>query len=529
MNKINSTKIQEKRPPLPEWKHLTPKYVARLLNATKYRGYWMARCPAHKDNNPSLEIRKDPKTGTLLLKCHAGCSFEDVIYAIELKWCEKKGLIETGERSALEEFSKFKKLPVDFLQKHHVCEERGRVVFKYIPESGREEEAVKRYRGRDGDKARFWWEKEARIMLYGLWLLKNYKKTDPLFIVEGESDALTMWYAGYNALGVPGIRSWKDEWAELIADFRHVIVIVEPKSKGELFERVKKSIPHADYFDFEKLGYKDPSDAYTKTGLDGFRKIMTTIINQDLSHIAEKQTHQEGTNNQQYYKGHKQYEISVNQEGFNKRQYIPVNQEYLNQESLNQESPNQEKSISLNQEYLNQEQFFSFSSPFLINKDKSPFLINRDNSLIKKAPFLIDKDKLLTSHDSNQNTTIQTKPLHRNSQDEATESTPDIHQKARTLAKFIHTIMNSLGGKPLGPVSLSVRCPKSECGKNSWMIVFCDETDLLIRCLQCGSQEMLSLELNQGLVEELLQKVKLLEKVFEVIPRHETASCGWAE
>ena len=45
---------------------------------------WLARCPFHDDRSPSLSIR-DPGNGRILLHCHAGCQFEDVVAAMGLK------------------------------------------------------------------------------------------------------------------------------------------------------------------------------------------------------------------------------------------------------------------------------------------------------------------------------------------------------------------------------------------------------------------------------------------------------------
>lgn len=45
---------------------------------------WSARCPAHEDSSPSLSIRvTDDK---LLVHCHAGCSPDDILAALDLKW-----------------------------------------------------------------------------------------------------------------------------------------------------------------------------------------------------------------------------------------------------------------------------------------------------------------------------------------------------------------------------------------------------------------------------------------------------------
>ena len=44
---------------------------------------WTARCPAHDDRKPSLSI-SEGEDGRILLKCHAGCSTEQIVGAIGL-------------------------------------------------------------------------------------------------------------------------------------------------------------------------------------------------------------------------------------------------------------------------------------------------------------------------------------------------------------------------------------------------------------------------------------------------------------
>jgi hypothetical protein len=56
--------------------------------AKKCAGGWIDSCPAHDDKNPSLSI-KETSDGVLLLKCFAGCSFEQIIEAAGLK-CDRR-------------------------------------------------------------------------------------------------------------------------------------------------------------------------------------------------------------------------------------------------------------------------------------------------------------------------------------------------------------------------------------------------------------------------------------------------------
>lgn len=45
---------------------------------------WICRCPAHKDNSPSLRVSV-LTDGRILLHCFAGCRTEDVVASIGLK------------------------------------------------------------------------------------------------------------------------------------------------------------------------------------------------------------------------------------------------------------------------------------------------------------------------------------------------------------------------------------------------------------------------------------------------------------
>lgn len=44
-------------------------------------GNWIACCPAHEDSSPSMTIREE-KDGRILVHCHAGCSFEEIVNAV---------------------------------------------------------------------------------------------------------------------------------------------------------------------------------------------------------------------------------------------------------------------------------------------------------------------------------------------------------------------------------------------------------------------------------------------------------------
>jgi hypothetical protein len=73
--------------------------LERLEGVKAHNGYFMAPCPAHDDRDPSLSVREG-EDGRVLLKCFAGCAFEDMVVAMGL---EAKDLFpeERGGRGVL--------------------------------------------------------------------------------------------------------------------------------------------------------------------------------------------------------------------------------------------------------------------------------------------------------------------------------------------------------------------------------------------------------------------------------------------
>jgi hypothetical protein len=54
------------------------KSIVRALNGRRSsNGTWMCRCPTHRDKSPSLAVKD--ANGHLLLYCHAGCTYENVM------------------------------------------------------------------------------------------------------------------------------------------------------------------------------------------------------------------------------------------------------------------------------------------------------------------------------------------------------------------------------------------------------------------------------------------------------------------
>jgi hypothetical protein len=58
--------------------------LSRLENVAELSSGWSARCPAHDDELNSLSIAEGDD-GRVLLFCHAGCNFEDIVDGLGLR------------------------------------------------------------------------------------------------------------------------------------------------------------------------------------------------------------------------------------------------------------------------------------------------------------------------------------------------------------------------------------------------------------------------------------------------------------
>ena len=65
---------------------MTPveRVLSKLRGAKRSGKGWVARCPAHDDCQPSLSVAEGDD-GRALVNCHAGCTFEQIVKALELK------------------------------------------------------------------------------------------------------------------------------------------------------------------------------------------------------------------------------------------------------------------------------------------------------------------------------------------------------------------------------------------------------------------------------------------------------------
>lgn len=78
----------------------------------------------------------------------------------------------------------------------------------------------------------------------GLWPRpEKMDRKRPLFLVEGEPAAVSVWSCGHQAVAVPGAGSWRTDWFKRLLGF-HVVFLGDCDQPGrELAARIKRDVP----------------------------------------------------------------------------------------------------------------------------------------------------------------------------------------------------------------------------------------------------------------------------------------------
>jgi hypothetical protein len=255
--------------------------LGRLDRVKRTGTGWLARCPAHRDRAPSLSIAEGDD-GRVLLKCHAGCTVQDIVSALGLRMADlypdartdppatratpqhrpatpqssaDSGVAggETGWAAGgtvaplppdqeglrgctLEAYAEAKGLPLDFLRSLGLSDERYRdspaVRMPYVDRDGHEQAVRFRISLHGDDKFR--WKQRSKLCIYGLTRLWKARDLGYVVLVEGESCAQTLWLHEIPALGIPGANNWKDDRdAPELEGIGTVYVVVEPDKGGQ--------------------------------------------------------------------------------------------------------------------------------------------------------------------------------------------------------------------------------------------------------------------------------------------------------
>lgn len=237
---------------------------------------WLVRCPlpdhgrGRGDRNPSVSVSEGD--GRVLVNCKAGCETEAIVATWSLSMSDlfegrsgHRGVVAGGrermfeytlgenaatlQRCTLAGYAEAKRLPVEFLKKlgirdaKYQCSEALRIPY-YSPDGSERAVRFRLALEKSGEvDLRFKWRSGSKTGLYGLERLEGAREAGYIVLVEGESDAHTLWHHGIPALGIPGVDTWKPQWAEHLEGVETVYAVVEPDGGGETLKRRLSATP----------------------------------------------------------------------------------------------------------------------------------------------------------------------------------------------------------------------------------------------------------------------------------------------
>lgn len=255
-------------------------YGQLLQKVRPYDGgkHAMAVCPFHDDKGPSLSVSLedgryvckacDAKGNVYTLVAHVErLSKEDAAKRVRALAgvTDDKPAARTRKKLTVADYCREKALPEEFIRSLGVKDARSGISIPYLDDAGEVKATKQRYA--QGAGPRFSWTKGSSIIPYGLFHLEAIRRAKVVYLVEGESDAQTLWHHGItNALGIPGSQMMKQEWAP---HFKGVEVVIhrEPGEGGETFVKKICDVLARGQHDapvkvFSMRGAKDPSDAH---------------------------------------------------------------------------------------------------------------------------------------------------------------------------------------------------------------------------------------------------------------------------
>jgi len=194
---------------------VTAAEVVAILHAEPSgNGHHTGRCPAHLDSNPSLSI-SEGDDGKLLLHCHAGCTFAEVMAALRNGSTTNNGASAPGPRRIIATYP--------------YKDERGETLYEAV----RYEPKDFWQRRPDGRGGWHWNLDGVRRVLFNLPALHGQRS---VFIGEGEKDVEALRYLGLVATSnAGGAGKWDERYTEqlLAAGIKRVTILPDNDTAGE--------------------------------------------------------------------------------------------------------------------------------------------------------------------------------------------------------------------------------------------------------------------------------------------------------
>ena len=211
-------------------------------------------CPFHNESKASFGINLE----TGLFNCFSCKEKGNIVQFVSkmknftidesIDFLQARGYdIESNSKMnyyTLQQYADEKKLDIDFLKNTLFLENDKECKSIKIPYFDEEwNQIAVRYRNSPKSKTRFWWSKNSRPNLYGLQFLSQIPN-EYVILVEGESDCQCCWYNQIYAIGVPGAKNFKRDYAKLFDRFEKIYIHQEPDEGGTQFvKKICQCIP----------------------------------------------------------------------------------------------------------------------------------------------------------------------------------------------------------------------------------------------------------------------------------------------
>lgn len=254
-------------------------FLAKFEGVRQTGGGWIARCPAHGDDNPSLSIARG-EDGRWLVHCHVGCSAEAVVTAVGLKMAD---LMPSNDRPQRTIKGRWGRWVCDYVY----TDAQGAVLYKssrYVKDDGKKTFIIKV----PDPEAKFGWsfglskKNIARVPFRLPRVVSAAKAGKTIVIVEGEKDVMTVEeVCGCAATcNVAGAMKWgfkfPENWIDWFKGASGIIIVADndPKTKKVTRhvrgETVEEEIEHC-------RGQKHAADVrrqFLSAGFEGKIKLM---------------------------------------------------------------------------------------------------------------------------------------------------------------------------------------------------------------------------------------------------------------
>ncbi len=193
--------------------------------AQQKTGYWLARCPAHDDSNPSLSISEGDQ-GQVLLKCHAGCGTEDIVSALGLSMGD---LFPKDTPPPARKKQQNPKQQPKIVKEYNYQDENGELLYQVVRYKPK---GFKQRRPNPERHGKWIWSLDDVVRVP--YRLPELLASDLAIIVEGEKDADRLAHAGFTgATTFPmGAGNWRPEYTQHFTG-KDVVILPDADTSGK--------------------------------------------------------------------------------------------------------------------------------------------------------------------------------------------------------------------------------------------------------------------------------------------------------